>query len=159
MIWLIAVIAAYLLLRARGCQRWDAACWALAAGLFLSGIDHLLYSQWYVSLMAPWLPAKALLVYVSAALRMGLACGLLPRAPRRGVLIGVMALLLVVLQVNLRVAVLGDQLEGARQMAPWWRWARVALHAGWLAWTAACLRAAFRPHCPEAAHSEGDSVS
>jgi len=149
MLLIVVIIAVFLALRLKGWDSAEAACYGLAAGLFLSGWDHLLRRDWYVSLMAPWLPNRALLVTISAVLRMALAAMLLrPGAVRLGAAIATLVLMLIVLQVNLRVALVGDQIEAARSIPAAWRWLRLALHLVWLGWTVYCVRAAWRQKRP-----------
>lgn len=138
MVLLVVILIVFIVLRWRGMGTLDAACIGLAAGLFLSGWDHVLRCGWYVSVMASWLPNRELLVYISAAARMTFALLLIFPATRQGALIATLVLMLIVLQVNLRIA-LGADIPAAKEMSPLWRWLRLSLHLGWLGWIVGCL--------------------
>lgn len=152
------IIIVFVVLRWRGMDTLDAACLGLAAGLLASGWDHVLRCNWYVSVMAEWLPHRALLVYLSAAARMIFAILLLFHVTRQAALISTLVLMLIVLQVNLRIA-LGANLPAVQDMSGFWRWARLALHLGWLAWIIGCLVANSRRILQKRHASSGGSVS
>ena len=111
---------------------------ALSIGVLLSGVHHLVYMEHYVQLVPPWIPTPRAIVYLSAALRITFGVGGLVPTFRRGATIGSLVLLTVVAPVNVRIAVNGVA-EGQLLDADWFRWLRVVLHAGWIAWCGWCL--------------------
>lgn len=130
-------------LRLADVQALQAACVGLACGLLLSAVDHVLRRQWYVAVMSPWIPRRGLIVNLSAAARAVLAVLLVLGEPyRQGALIGTLVLLLIVLQVNLRVALAGHRIAATESMPAATRWLRLGAHLLWLAWAVACLAGA-----------------
>ena len=111
---------------------------ALGIGMVLSGVHHVVCVEHYVRIMPDWLPAKHAMVYLSAVLRIAFGLATLFPMSRRAAAIGSIVLLCVVAPVNIRIAATGVS-EGQLIDADWFRWVRVTLHAGWIAWCGWCL--------------------
>ncbi|MCA9173836.1 MAG: hypothetical protein KDB14_05050 [Planctomycetales bacterium] len=133
MLQLALVLTLFLLFSQRS-GIFDAACRALGAGLVLSGLAHYLQADWYVSVMAEWIPQQRLLVQVSAGLRIlfGLALWIPVHLIRHIALLLSLLLLCMVLPVNLRIALAGDQIAAVQDQGELWRWLRLAGHLGWI---------------------------
>lgn len=113
---------------------------ALAAGIFLSGVHHVVYARRYVEILC--LPKRDLgkrtLVATSAALRMAFGvCMLFPEL-RAAAVNGTMVLLVAVFPVNLQVIRPGN-FHGQLIATRWFLWVRVAVHAAWIGWCGWCL--------------------
>lgn len=105
----------------------------LGIGFILTGIEHLVFASRYVELMAPRLPAKLTLIYVSAVLRIFSGAAILIPGTRVVAAIAVIVLMVIVIPVNVRTAITGQSVYG---------WCRLILHASWIGWAVWCWRLA-----------------
>lgn len=101
---------------------------ALAGGMVVAGIAHLVSPAPYVNHLPPWVPQRELIVYVSGVMEisLGLALAVL-RAERKMVGRLLVAFLVLVFPANVYVAVADVQAEGVPSGA--WAWIRLPLQA------------------------------
>lgn len=104
----------------------------LLAILFITaGSLHFVSPGAYVRIMPPFLPAPALLVYISGACEILGGIGLLLPATRTAAAWGLVALLIVVLPANLHMAI--DHAHWPH-IPQWLLWARLPLQLPLIAW-------------------------
>ncbi len=103
----------------------------MAAVYALAGIGHFIRPKSYMSIMPPYLPAHAALVFWSGVAELVLGLALLVPAWRFWAAWGIILLLIAVFPANVYMA------TGAKfqQISPWIRWGRLPLQ-GVLIWWA-----------------------
>lgn len=111
----------------------------LAAALMfaVSGTLHFVTPQAFAAMIPPALPFPLALVYLSGALEILGAAGLLVPGTRRAATFGLLALLVAVFPANLHVA-LSSADTAIGPQASWYPWVRLLfqpLYIGWLLWT------------------------
>ncbi len=109
---------------------------ALAFSFLAAGIGHFVNTEFYVSIMPPYLPAHLELVYVSGGFEMVGGLAVLPLATRRLAGYGLIALLFAVFPANIHMAVNPDEYV-AGGMSLWALYARLPLQfvlMGWAWW-------------------------
>ena len=111
---------------------------ALAIGIFLSGIHHIMFADRYVAFLPEQMPGRTGKVYLSAVFRIAFGIGLLFLFTRPAATIGILVLLCLVLPINLRVAREGNT-TGQLVDASWFLWLRLVVHVSWIGWCGWCL--------------------
>ena len=105
--------------------------YALAIFFILAGLNHFLYTDFYVRIMPPYLPWHRFLVYFSGALEIVLAVGLLiPRLTSLSAW-GLIALLIAVFPANIHMTLYPDQFP---EFNPAMLWLRLPLQFVLIAW-------------------------
>ncbi len=112
---------------------------ALAIGMILSGLEHILNESSYELIMMDWIPNKSVAIRISIAVRILGGIALFFPASRRVAAHVCFVLYCLVLPLNARVAFAGHAIENLK-MPLWRRWLRLVLHFGWLAWCFWCMR-------------------
>ena len=106
-------------------------CYTLAFLFVGAGLAHFLLTRRYVATVPPYLPAPALLVYVSGVAEIAGGLGLLLPATRRWASWGLIALLVAVFPANVYML----QSHGAGLHVPQWAlWLRLPLQGVLMAW-------------------------
>lgn len=129
-----SIVAVFLVLLWRERTWYESAVYGLAVGMGLSALDHLLFCDWYVSVMSEWIPRRRLIVHVSAAVRLTLAVLLLFTRTQHAALLISLVMMIVVSQVNWRLAFHGHEIPAAAAISAPWRIARLVLHGFWVGW-------------------------
>jgi uncharacterized membrane protein len=111
---------------------------ALATGIFLSGIHHIVFAHRYIDFLPQEMPGKSRKVYISAIFRMAFGVGLLFIFTRPAATLGTLVLLCLVFPFNLRVAREGNT-AGQLIDAGWFLWMRLVAHVSWIGWSGWCL--------------------
>jgi uncharacterized membrane protein len=140
MLFLGILVAAYAAtwlvprLRGRTSDQWR---YALAAGMAVAGLSHLLDPTPFIQHLPVWVPARELLVFLSGIAEIALGAALLAPPPyRRLAGFALAAYLVAVFPGNIYVAVAGVDVQG--QPGGLYAWLRLPLQAVfvWLAlWT------------------------
>lgn len=120
--------------------RRDKAAVAMAAMFLFTGTDHLANPQRYLPLMPPYVPWPSVMIYLSGFFELLGAAGLVWRRTRRWAGYGLAALLVVVFQANIYVALSGGQVEGV-PASGWYYWARLPIQFVFIGWALWCARA------------------
>lgn len=121
----------------RAVMRW------LLAGLFVAaGVMHFVRPHVYVSIMPPYLPWHAPLVYVSGVCEVVLGALLLVPRVRRLAAWGLIALLVAVFPANVHMAMTPDLFPN---IPPWVLYARLPLQGVFIAWAWWFTRRSERP--------------
>lgn len=128
-------------------SRRDKAAVALAAMFLFTGTDHFANPHRYLPMMPPYVPWPGAMIYLSGFFELLGAAGLLWRRTRRWAGYGLAALLVVVFQANIHVALTGGQVEGL-PAAGWYYWVRLPLQFVFIGWAIWCARDA--PAAPPA---------
>lgn len=133
---LAAYAATWLVPRLRG-RTTDQWRYALAAGMTVAGLGHLLDPTPFIQHIPPWVPAREPLVVLSGLAEIALAAALLtPQPHRRLAGLALAAFLVAVFPANVYVAVAGVDVNG--QPGGLYPWLRLPFQAVfiWLAlWT------------------------
>ena len=133
---LAAYAATWLVPRLRG-RTTDQWRYALAAGMTVFGLAHLLDPTPFIQHIPPWVPAREPLVFLSGLAEIALAAALLtPQPHRRLAGLALAAYLVAVFPGNIYVAVAGVDVQG--QPGGLYPWLRLPFQAVfiWLAlWT------------------------
>lgn len=133
---LAAYAATWLVPRIRGriTDQWR---YALAAGMAIAGVAHLVEPAPFIQHIPPWVPAREPLVLLTGLAEIALAAALLTAQPhRRRAGLALAAFLLAVFPANVYVAVAGIDVQG--QPGGLYPWLRLPVQAVfvWLAlWT------------------------
>jgi uncharacterized membrane protein len=107
--------------------------WLLTLFVGGAGVGHFVVSADFIRMVPAWLPAPALLVYVSGVCEIAGAVGLQSPRLRRWAAYGLIALFIAVFPANVNMAV--HHLSPGRFHAePWQLWARLPLQALLIAW-------------------------
>ncbi len=112
---------------------------ALAIGMILSGVEHIVNESGYEQIMQDWIPNKPLVIRISVAARILSGVALLFPTTRRVAAYVCFVLYCIVLPVNARVAFAGNSIPNLK-MPIWRRWLRFGLHLGWLGWCFWCMQ-------------------
>lgn len=110
---------------------------AMAAMFLFTGTDHFANPARYLPLMPPYVPWPSVMIYLSGFFELLGAVGLLWRRTRRWAAYGLAALLVVVFQANIYVALVGGEVEGL-PAAGWYYWARLPLQLVFIGWAIWC---------------------
>jgi uncharacterized membrane protein len=111
----------------------DRAAVAMCVGFLVTGVMHFTTVERFIAMMPPWVPWHRELVYVSGALEILGAMGLLVPATRRWAGYGLAALLVAVFPANLHIVLSGASVEGLPQGA-WYYWLRLPFQFVFIAW-------------------------
>ncbi len=112
-------------------QAKQGARWVLVIFFMLAGANHFTNTAFYVSIMPPYLPWPAALVYVSGAAEVLLGLGLLFRRTQRLAAWGLIAMVLAVTPANVHMAI---HTELFPQFHPAGLWLRLGLQVVLLGW-------------------------
>jgi uncharacterized membrane protein len=105
----------------------------LAVFFIGAGIGHFTTTDFFVSIVPPYLPAPLALVYVSGVCEITGGLGVLLPATRRAAGIGLVALLIAVFPANLNMAIHPGAFVA--QGIPFWSlYARLPLQLAFMAW-------------------------
>jgi len=104
--------------------------WLAAIFFVVAGIGHFVRPEMYLKIMPPYLPAPALLVFISGVAEVAGGVGLLIPSVRRAAGWGLIALLVAIFPANIYM-LQHPELFG---IAPWILWARLPLQAVFIAW-------------------------
>lgn len=105
--------------------------WVYGVLFALAGANHFLHTDFYVSIMPPYLPWHLALVYVSGACESALGIALLFRRTQRAAAWGMIALIVAVTPANLHMAVHAELYPQYSSTA---LWARLLLQIVLIAW-------------------------
>ena len=105
--------------------------WIYGVLFALAGANHFLHPDFYVSIVPPYLPWHAQLVYASGALEVALGIMLLCRASERLAAWGMIALIVAVTPANVHMAVHAELYPDFSTAA---LWARLPLQLVLIAW-------------------------
>ena len=105
--------------------------WLLGALFALAGANHFVHTEFYVSIMPPYLPWHTALVYVSGAAEMILGLMLFFRRVERLAAWGMIALIVAVTPANVQMAI---HPELYPDYSPSVLWARLPLQGVLIAW-------------------------
>lgn len=100
----------------------------------LAGANHFVHSEFYVSIMPPYLPWHAALVYVSGAAELLLGVLLLFRRSERLAAWGMIALIIAVTPANVQMAVHPELYPDYSQTALWVRLPLQLVLIAWAFW-------------------------
>ena len=110
---------------------------ALAALFIASGTSHFVRSEFFTSIVPPWLPWALALVWISGFFEIAGAIALLVPATRRAAGIGLIALMVAVFPANVHMAL---HAESFPHFAPGLLWLRLPLQAVLIALAWWCSR-------------------
>lgn len=120
---------------------WRRASLLLLALMFVGiGVAHFATTRYFAEIMPPYLPAHALLIYVSGACEILGGIGLLSTTTRRLARWGLIALLMAVFPANVQMAIDFDR-WGAFGIPRWALYARLPLQVALIAWVYRATRA------------------
>jgi uncharacterized membrane protein len=110
--------------------------WLLAGLTFTLGVLHFAVPEPFIRIMPAWLPAPAVLVFVSGVAELCGALGLLIPRTRRLAGIGLVLLYVAVFPANVNQAIHGIQIDPAHPAPLWTFWLRLPFQALfiWIAW-------------------------
>ena len=97
----------------------------------LAGVNHFIHTEFYVSIMPPYLPWHTALVYVSGAAELMLGVMLFFRPVERVAAWGMIALIIAVTPANIQMAIHAELYPG---YSPALLWARLPLQGVLIAW-------------------------
>ena len=99
-----------------------------------AGVGHFVNTEFFVSIVPPYLPAPRVLVYLSGVCEILGGLGVLLPATRRAAGIGLIALLIAVFPANLHMAL--NPATFVEQGIPYWSlYARLPFQLVFIAWT------------------------
>jgi uncharacterized membrane protein len=105
--------------------------WLFGALFALAGANHFVHTDFYVSIMPPYLPWHTALVYVSGAAEIILGVMLFFRRVERIAAWGMIALIMAVTPANVQMAIHPELYLGYSQAV---LWARLPLQGVLIAW-------------------------
>jgi uncharacterized membrane protein len=105
--------------------------WVYGVLFALAGANHFVHTDFYVSIMPPYLPWHAALVYVSGVFEVALGVMLLFRRVERLAAWGMVALIVAVTPANVQMAI---HPELYADYSPTALWTRLALQGVLIAW-------------------------
>ena len=105
--------------------------WVYGVLFALAGVNHFMHTDFYLSIMPPYLPWHLTLVYASGISEIALGVGLLFRSTQRIAAWGLVALTLAVTPANLHMAV---HAELYPRFSPAALWIRLLLQVVLIAW-------------------------
>ena len=105
--------------------------WVYGVLFALAGVNHFMHTDFYLSIMPPYLPWHLTLVYASGISEIALGVGLLFRSTQRIAAWGMIALIVAVTPANLHMAV---HAELYPRFSPAALWIRLLLQVVLIAW-------------------------
>jgi len=105
--------------------------WVYGALFALAGANHFMHTDFYLSIMPPYLPSHLALVYASGVCEIALGIALLFRSTQRIAAWGMIALIVAVTPANLHMAV---HAELYPRFSPAALWIRLLLQVVLIAW-------------------------
>jgi len=105
--------------------------WVYGVLFALAGVNHFMHTDFYLSIMPPYLPWHLTLVYASGISEIALGVGLLFRSTQRIAARGMIALIVAVTPANLHMAV---HAELYPRFNPAALWVRLLLQVVLIAW-------------------------
>ena len=112
-------------------QARDILKWLFGILFALAGANHFAHTDFYVSIMPPYLPWHTALVYVSGVFEVALGILLLFRRFERLAACGMIALIIAVTPANVHMALHPELYPQYCSVALWWR---VPLQGALIAW-------------------------
>lgn len=108
--------------------------WLFGILFAVAGANHFVHTDFYVSIMPPYLPWHAALVYVSGAAEIMLGVSLLCRRFERRAAWGMIALIIAVTPANVHMAIHPDLYPQFSAIALWWRVPLQGVLIAWAFW-------------------------
>ena len=105
--------------------------WVYGVIFTLAGANHFMHTEFYLSIMPPYLPSHLALVYASGVCEIALGIALLFRSTQRFAAWGMIALIVAVTPANLHMAV---HAELYPRFSPAVLWIRLLLQVVLIAW-------------------------
>ena len=105
--------------------------WVYGVLFALAGVNHFMHTDFYLSIMPPYLPWHLTLVYASGISEIALGVGLLFRSTQRIAARGMIALIVAVTPANLHMTV---HAELYPRFSPAALWIRLLLQVVLIAW-------------------------
>ena len=105
--------------------------WVYGVLFALAGANHFMHTDFYLSIMPPYLPSHRALVYASGVCEIALGIALLFRSTQRFAAWGMIALIVAVTPANLHMAV---HAELYPRFSPTALWLRLLLQVVLIAW-------------------------
>ncbi len=105
--------------------------WLYGTLFALAGVNHFMHTEFYVSIMPPYLPWQTALIYVSGAAEIFLGVLLLFRRAERLAAWGMIALIIAVTPANVQMAIHAELYPDYSRAA---LWARLLLQGVLIAW-------------------------
>ena len=120
-----------------------------------AGVFHFARTDFFVSIVPPWLPAPLALVYVSGVCEILGGLGVLPAATRRLAGAGLLALLAAVYPANVEMALHPERFPDLSPAALVARLPLQFVFAVWVWWATRPERPAAPARAPQGAHRRG----
>src|SRR4051812_30168342 len=108
--------------------------WLYGVLFALAGANHFLHTDFYLSIMPPYLPWHLALVYVSGICEIALGVALLARSTTRFAAWGMIALIVAVTPANLHMAVHNELYPQFSASALWIRLPMQLVLLAWAYW-------------------------
>ncbi len=108
--------------------------WVFGILFALAGANHFAHTDFYVSIMPPYLPWHTALVYASGAAEIMLGVALLFRRLERLAAWGMIALIVAVTPANVQMAIHPELYPGYSQAALWVRLLLQGVLIAWAFW-------------------------
>ncbi len=106
----------------------------LAVGFVLAGLNHFIHDEFYVSIMPPYLPWHAFLVYLSGCFEIALGASLLNPRYEQMAAWGLIALLIAIFPANVHMAVNAEAYPQFSSSALWIRLPFQGVLVAWAYW-------------------------
>ena len=108
--------------------------WLFGILFALAGANHFVHTDFYLSIMPPYLPWHAALVYVSGAAEITLGVMLLVRRLEALAAWGMIALIIAVTPANVHMAIHPELYPQYSSIALWWRVPLQGVLIAWAFW-------------------------
>ena len=108
--------------------------WLFGILFALAGANHFIHTEFYVSIMPPYLPWHTALVYVSGAFEVVLGVMLLIRRVERLAAWGLLALIVAVTPANVHMAIHPEHFPAYSPVALWVRLPLQLVLIAWAFW-------------------------
>ena len=108
--------------------------WLFGTLFALAGANHFVHTEFYVSIMPPYLPWHTALVYASGVVEVALGVMLLFRRVERLAAWGMIALIVAVTPANMQMALHPEHYPGYSPAALWVRLALQGVLIAWAFW-------------------------
>lgn len=108
--------------------------------MLTAGVAHFILPQPFIDIVPDYLPAAALLVYISGAAEIAGGLGLLLPKTRQAAAWGIVALLIAVFPANIHMAINHTIPAGMPEPPAWALWARLPLQFVMILWAGSHTR-------------------
>ena len=108
--------------------------WLFGILFALAGANHFVHTDFYVSIMPPYLPWHVALVYASGVFEVALGILLLTRRFERLAAWGMVALIIAVTPANVHMAIHPELYPQYSSIALWWRVPLQGVLIAWAFW-------------------------